>query len=223
MEAKLVWNPIECVLLGCWAGNGDCEMNTRRGRRAAVGMGGRANNRDEGEASWEDVQAAGGSEAVEQRDGLTPRGFQGTCSVWFRLRTDTLRWRCESTPAIPHQTHKENREQVWTCMWMCVCVCLASSTSACLHKSAGGHRVLAVLPKLKIIKRRGQMSNQSYVNFNFHASTCKSVVAHDWSTYTSYSGGFALQNTSDDCLPGWWNSKKVFQVLTERDMSAFHL
>ena len=124
MEAKLVWNPIECVLLGCWAGNGYCEMNTRRGWRAAVGMGGRTNNRDEGEASWEDVQSAGGSEAVEQRDGLTPCGFQGTCSVWFRLRTDTLQWRCESTPAIQHQTHRENREQVCTCMWMCVCVWL---------------------------------------------------------------------------------------------------
>lgn len=131
MEAKLVWNPIECGLLGCWAGNGDCEMNTRKGRRAAMGMGGRANNRDEGEVSWEDVQAAGGSEAVEQRDGLTPRGFQGTCSVWFRLRTDTLRWRCESTPAIPHQIHRIGNESV------CGCVCLASSTSACLHKNTG--------------------------------------------------------------------------------------
>lgn len=52
----------------------------RKGRRAAAMMGGRANNRDEADASWEDAQAAGGSE-VEQRDGLTLHGFQGTYSV----------------------------------------------------------------------------------------------------------------------------------------------
>lgn len=38
----------------------------------------------------EDVQAARGGEAVEQRDGLTQRGYQGTCSVTFCPRTDTL-------------------------------------------------------------------------------------------------------------------------------------
>lgn len=119
--------------------------------------------------SWEDAGCRG-VEAAEQRDGLTPRSFQGTCSL-----------------TLPKDRHSSVK--IWTNHrnlildtqgeWgksLYMFVCLSSPASSCLCKSAGGHGVLAVLPRLKIIKTRRQM--RTWSQYQENQLPCISQLKH---------------------------------------------
>lgn len=60
-------------------------MNTEEedeGQQQQGWVGGQITGMKARQAEWMcRLRGGGGSEAVEQRDGLTPRGFQSTCSV----------------------------------------------------------------------------------------------------------------------------------------------
>lgn len=148
LESNRVWNAR--VLSWKWR---VWNEHPRRRRRAAMWMS--AWEKKAGiKASWEDAGCRG-VEAVEQRDGLTPHSFQGTCSLTLpKDRHSSVKIRTNHRNLIL-DTQGEWRKSLY------MFVCLSLPGSSCLSKSAGGHEVLAVLLRLKIIKTRRQMRTWS--------------------------------------------------------------